>query len=152
MRVGKHHWSSFGSIRRMTEKNNLGFLRKCFLRRVNLLSTLSESCEQFSNDVATDCRSISKWFIMFMRTLRKRTLRTLENKTFELSDSTVSRIWYLAKKFHPHKMIVVQQTLRRIFQNRFAYCQRLLKVISECGVVFFSDDARFRLSSCANKT
>jgi hypothetical protein len=68
-----------------------------------------------------------------------------------ISDRSFRRILHLDLKFHPYKIMVVQELLQRDWLNRQAACETILKNVPCDAVVLTSDEAHFHLSGYVNK-
>lgn len=68
-----------------------------------------------------------------------------------LSDRTVRRILHLDLKFHPYKMMVVQELHEHDYQTRVSCCEDILRNVAASAVLITSDEAHFHLSGCVNK-
>ena len=68
-----------------------------------------------------------------------------------LSLRSVRRILHLDLKFHPYKLMVVQELLDRDHKIRVACCQDILEHVPANAVLITSDEALFHLSGYVNK-
>ena len=68
-----------------------------------------------------------------------------------LSLRSVRRILHLDLKFHPYKLMVVQELLDRDHEIRVACCQDILEHVPANAVLITSDEAHFHLSGYVNK-
>lgn len=71
-------------------------------------------------------------------------------RALQLSDRSVRRILHHDLRFHPYKMVVVQELFERDYENRVRSCANILQNVPEDAVVLFSDEAHFHLSGCVN--
>jgi hypothetical protein len=65
-------------------------------------------------------------------------------------ERSVRRILHADLKFHPYKMLVVQELNQRNWVNCSDSCQAILKNVP-VNDVLSSDEAHFHLSGCVNK-
>ena len=63
----------------------------------------------------------------------------------------VRRILHFDLKFHPCKMMIVQELQERDYENRKTCSENLLKNLSDNSVLITSDEAYFHLSGFVNK-
>ena len=68
-----------------------------------------------------------------------------------LSDRSVRRILHADLKFHPYKMMIVQELSERDWENRRACSNDILQNIPQNALLITSDEAHFHLSGCVNK-
>lgn len=68
-----------------------------------------------------------------------------------LPDRTLRRILHEDLKFHPYKMVLVQELSQQDWQNRCHACELLIGNLPQDALVFFSDEAHFHISGCVNK-
>jgi hypothetical protein len=68
-----------------------------------------------------------------------------------MSERIVRRILHADLKFHPYKIMVVQELNQRYWVNRSDSCQAILQNVPANDVVLSSDEAHFYLSGCVNK-
>ena len=68
-----------------------------------------------------------------------------------LSDRTVRRILRADLKFHPYKMMIVQELSERDWENRRACANDILQNVPQNALLITSDEAHFHLSGCVNK-
>lgn len=71
-------------------------------------------------------------------------------RALHISDRSVRRILHQDLRFHPYKMVVVQQLSEQDHENRAIACANILENVPEDAVVFFSDESHFHLSGCVN--
>ncbi|GBN79769.1 hypothetical protein AVEN_56597-1 [Araneus ventricosus] len=127
-----------------------------------------------------DRKTISLWVANFRETGsclkrkspgRPRHVRTLENvaaardavtksprrsackqaSALGLSQRSLRRILHEDLKFHPNKMMLVQEMKECNWPNRKKCCEVLLENVVPDDVVLSSDEAHFHLSGCVNK-
>ena len=67
-----------------------------------------------------------------------------------VSDCSVRRILHLDLKFHPYKIMMVQEIQERDWHERQAACERMLANVSP-GRLLCNDEAHFHLSGFVNK-
>ena len=80
-----------------------------------------------------------------MRSARKHAL------VLRVSRESVRRILNFDLKFHPYKMMIVQELHERDYQTRKTCSEEILKNLSENSVLITSDEAHFHLSGYVNK-
>ena len=68
-----------------------------------------------------------------------------------LSLRSVRRILHLDLKFHPYKLMVVQELQDRDHEIRVACCQDILEDVPANAVLIAGDEAHFHLSGNVNK-
>lgn len=68
-----------------------------------------------------------------------------------MSDRSLRRILKLDLKFHPYKMMVVQELSLVDFETRRNLCEQMLVQIPPAAAFFSSDEAHFHLSGAVNK-
>ncbi|KAF2899282.1 hypothetical protein ILUMI_06893 [Ignelater luminosus] len=66
-------------------------------------------------------------------------------------DRNVRRILQADLKFHPYKMMVVQELSKRVWENCKSCCNDILQNVPENGVLITSDEAHFNLCGTVNK-
>ncbi|GBO06754.1 hypothetical protein AVEN_202695-1 [Araneus ventricosus] len=68
-----------------------------------------------------------------------------------ISDRCIRRILHLDLKFHPYKMMVVQEIKDRVWANRRASSEAILQNVPRDVILLSGDEADFHLSGCVNK-
>ncbi|GBO00070.1 hypothetical protein AVEN_246997-1 [Araneus ventricosus] len=68
-----------------------------------------------------------------------------------LSQRSLRRILHEDLKFHPYKMMLVQEMKECDWPNRKKCCEVLFENVVPDDVVLSSDEAHFHLSGCVNK-
>jgi hypothetical protein len=68
-----------------------------------------------------------------------------------MSERRLRIILHADLKFHPYKMMVVQELNQRDWVNCSDSCQAILKNVPANDIVLSSDEAHFHLSGCVNK-
>jgi hypothetical protein len=63
-----------------------------------------------------------------------------------MSEQSVRKILHAVLKFHPYKMMVVQELNQRDWFNHSDSCQAILQNVPANDVVLSSDEANFHLS------
>ena len=70
----------------------------------------------------------------------------------QISDRSVRRILHQELKFHPYKLMVVQQLQPRDYHQRLTFAERMLEILAEDPlVIMMSDEANFYLNGMVNK-
>lgn len=80
-----------------------------------------------------------------MRSARKHAL------VLGIARESVRRILHFDLKFHPYKMMVVQELLERDYENRKNCSEKILEKVSKNSVLITSDEAHFHLNGFVNK-
>lgn len=68
-----------------------------------------------------------------------------------MSDRTIRRILYLHLKFHPFKIMIVQELIERDWENRMACWEAILKNVFANAVLFSDNKVHFHLKVTFNK-
>jgi len=70
-----------------------------------------------------------------------------------MSHHSLHRILHDELKFHPYKIMIVQQLAKGDFAQRRDFCENMLAILTEDAnaVVMMSDEAHFHLNGFVNK-